>query len=94
MRTILNLQLNGEFLQELHKTYHYLRVVPDVQDGKPILQASKKLKVRHCSPDSKSFYMEGPDEKWDTIPVPELMRNARTIVQIYPNRIWDIEELL
>ena len=91
----MNLLLNGQLLQELHKTYRYLRVIADAVDGRPILQATNRLKVRNCAIDSKGFYVEGPDEKWDTIPIADNPpANTRTVVQIYPNRIWDIEELL
>ena len=84
-----NLLLSGELLQELHKTYRYLRVVPDEHDGRAVLLAAKSL---YFGISGKKFDVS--DQKWDTIPVTEPPANARTVVQIYPNRIWDIEELL
>jgi len=86
----LNLQLSGELLQEIRKKYRYLRTVSG-QDGKPVLQATKKLPPMIGA---KPFYVQGSVEKWETIPVVSPPEKPRTVVQIYPNRIWDIEELL
>ena len=82
----MNLTLSGEQLQELRKTYRYLRVGRDEVDGRPILQATKAVQLRGRRASELI--------KWDTIPVLEPSERDRTVVQIYPNRIWDIEELL
>lgn len=87
----MNLTLSGQLLEELHKRYRYLRVVADEQDGRPILQASKNLQF---TGNVGGINFNNSSIKWDTIPVSEPPPGTRTVVEIYPNRIWDIEELL
>ena len=88
----LNLQLSGELVIELRKTYRYLRVEPDKIDGRPVLQASIGYKLVESI--VQKSRPTASDWQWDTIPVTDPPPNSRTVVQIYPNRIWDIEELL
>ena len=91
----MNLLLSGQLLEELHKTYRYLRVVPDEQDGRPILQASKGLNgITSNQIAQYKALSRASGWNWDIIPIIEPPPNTRTVVQIYPNRIWDIEELL